>query len=395
MILKELKEISISDFQSLIDNGIAEGKTIEYKQDILLDQDQDKKEFLFDVTSFANAGGGDLIFGISEDRETGLPSRIDGISISNTDELIRKIENLIRDGIAPRITGIQMRAVQLINTNYLLILRIPKSWSSPHQVIYRGADKFYTRATNGKYKLDVTELRNAFLLSHTATDRIRKFREERLSKIFASETPVPLFENGKIVLHFVPFNSFGLNKVYDLTYFKNDITKLVPLGGGNRDHRYNLEGIISYSSSHDRLHYDSYIQFYRNGIIETVNSTILKPYDGKLLIPSVPTLNFERQIIDYYKKYCKIIEDINIEIPIFVFLSFVDVKGYIMESSKVRLRYNVDTIDREVLMLPEIVLEDYNFHPEQQLKPLFDMVWNACGFEKSLNYGNDGTWSDR
>lgn len=394
MILKEFKEISLSDLSNLIENGVGEGKTLEYKQRILIDQDNDKKEFLFDVSSFANASGGDLIFGIEENRETGLPVNICGIESLNKDELIQKIESLIRDGIAPRISGINISLIPLERLNhFVLIIRIPKSWTSPHQVIFKGSDKFYTRATNGKYKLDILELRNAFILSDTITDRIRKFREERLSAIVSSETPVPLLSNAKIVLQFVPISSFEPNKNYDLTYFKSDYSRLYPLGGGGRDYRFNLEGMISYSSGHTKGVNHSYMQFYRNGVIETVNSTILEPYDSKLLIPSVPSINFEGEIIKCYKEYCKIIKTLQIDIPIFVFLSFVGIKGYAIESSKLRRGYNDDKITQDVLALPEIIIDSYDFMPEQQLRPLFDMVWNACGFEKSLNYDETGNWN--
>ena len=44
-------------------------KTIEYKAELHIDTGDDRKEFLADVTSFANSNGGDLIYGIQEDRE--------------------------------------------------------------------------------------------------------------------------------------------------------------------------------------------------------------------------------------------------------------------------------------------------------------------------------------
>ncbi|WP_416240463.1 helix-turn-helix domain-containing protein [Pedobacter sp. GR22-10] len=74
---------------------------MEYKQDIPLSNDQDKREFLYDVSSFANAGAGDLIVGITEDGATGLSNGCPGVEIDNTNEFTRKIENLLRDGIAP------------------------------------------------------------------------------------------------------------------------------------------------------------------------------------------------------------------------------------------------------------------------------------------------------
>jgi len=39
---------------------------LDYKRDVPGESDQDKKEFLADISSFANATGGDLIYGVDE-----------------------------------------------------------------------------------------------------------------------------------------------------------------------------------------------------------------------------------------------------------------------------------------------------------------------------------------
>jgi len=67
MIPTDIDQITEEDLQALIDNSVIEGKTIEYKQSLPSNSDSDKKEFLADVSSFANASGGDLIYGIIED----------------------------------------------------------------------------------------------------------------------------------------------------------------------------------------------------------------------------------------------------------------------------------------------------------------------------------------
>lgn len=76
---KSLDFIDQSDLQALIDNKISEGKTIDYKEKLSGNSDADKKEFLYDISSFANASGGYLIFGITEDK--GIPIQINGMEI--------------------------------------------------------------------------------------------------------------------------------------------------------------------------------------------------------------------------------------------------------------------------------------------------------------------------
>ena len=50
-------------------------------------------------------------------------------------------------------------------------------------------------------------------------------------------------------------------------------------------------------------------------------------------------------------------------------------------------------IDRDVVLIPEIIIEEYDLNSPQLLKPILDSVWNACGFERSLNYTKDGEWN--
>jgi hypothetical protein len=65
VIAKEFTSISASDVLDLATNSVAEGRMLEYKQALPTTwSDDDKREFLVDISSFGNAVGGDLIYGI-------------------------------------------------------------------------------------------------------------------------------------------------------------------------------------------------------------------------------------------------------------------------------------------------------------------------------------------
>ena len=64
---KKIENINIEDIESLIENSVCENKNLDYKRELHIDTDSDKKEFLADISSFANSNGGDIIFGIEED----------------------------------------------------------------------------------------------------------------------------------------------------------------------------------------------------------------------------------------------------------------------------------------------------------------------------------------
>ena len=49
------------------------------------------------------------------------------------------------------------------------------------------------------------------------------------------------------------------------------------------------------------------------------------------------------------------------------------------------------------MFLPRVVIVDYGSFEEyrQALKPVFDALWNAGGYEGSESYGPDGQWQRR
>src|SRR5271166_976699 len=166
MLDKEPIEIVENDLLALISDKEPEGKTIDYKIETIGLSDGDRKEFLYDVSSFANARGGYLVFGMEE--VNGLPTKLVGLPKIDPDREILRLEQIARDGIRPPITGLQTPAVKLSTGNRAIVMRIPKSWNPPHQVTFQKAFRFYSRDSNGKYQIDVDELRSIFVLSTSA-----------------------------------------------------------------------------------------------------------------------------------------------------------------------------------------------------------------------------------
>jgi len=392
MIPKNLDQITEKDLQTLIDNSVLERKTIEYKQLLPSNSDSDKKEFLADVSSFANASGGDLIFGIVQNKETGVPEKLEGLDIKNPDQEVLRLDNLIRNGIEPRIPSVTIKPIPLSNSRVAIIIRVDRSWINPHKISFKGYDKFYSRASNGKYPLNVAELRIAFTLSETIVEKIRKFRESRISDVYAGETPVPLYDGAKIILHLMPIISFNPAQRYDIDKIDTQPGKMAPMYCSAYSHRYNLDGFVTYSAGRDEKSH-SYVQLFRNGIIEAVEALMLHPINERLLIPSGA---FEEELIRSLPEYLFILKTLNVGLPIFIFLTLVGVKGYSMAIDEMRF-FGCETykIDKDVLFLPEIVLESYDVNAADVLRPCFDSVWNACGFSKSFNYDDVGKWKGR
>ena len=95
----------------------------------------------------------------------GVPEEVRGLEVVNPDGEVLRLKEMARTGIRPRIPGLLIRAINVKTDRVAIVLRIPKSWAGPHQVTFNGEYRFYSRASNGKYTLDVDELRSLFVVS--------------------------------------------------------------------------------------------------------------------------------------------------------------------------------------------------------------------------------------
>lgn len=384
---KMFDEISNIDILSLLESETPEGKTIEYKESLPQNNHEGRKEFLADISSFANTSGGHILFGIKE--ESGIPVNISGFSNIDFDKEILLLENIIRDSIEPRISGISMKKISGESVNPVLLIRIPQSWSKPHAVNYGGHWRFYSRNSAGKYPLDVLELKSAFIGSTSLGEKIRNFHLERLNKIVSGETPVHIADGGKFVFHLIPFVAFEPGFNVNLDVLQKDIWSMTLIEESSiSGYRYNLDGIVTYNDNNENA-FGSYLQVFRNGIIEMVDTSILKPHRDERRIPSIV---FEREIILLLMKYIAIQQKLSMAAPFTLILSLAGVKGYKMAVSSSLQGGNTHVIDRDLLILPEVVAEDYHLEPKALLRPIFDAVWNSAGWAKSFGYDEKGEW---
>jgi hypothetical protein len=382
VIPKLLEAIAEADLVALISNGVAEGRTIEYKRELPGGTDADKKEFLADVSSFANTSGGDLVFGIEGER--GLPIGIAGFQSADSDLEIRRLESIMASGLDPRIRY-SIRVIDVAENRRTLVIRVDRSWSGPHRVIFKGHDKFYGRNSAGKYPLDVNELRTAFTLSATVIDRVRAFRTDRVIALSNNQTPVRFEQTSKILLHCIPVETFADRPQYDVLPFYQSSQWLPPMGTTAFDRRLNLEGLLVFG-----VNQPSYVQLYRNGVIEAANGSILSmDYEGK---PTIPSESYERTLLEYLAKCLSAQKQLGVNVPIVIALTLTKTRGLRMGTNDKFGFGRKEIINEETLILPEVLVEDFSTPPAKILKPVFDLVWNACGYPFSRNFDAEGNW---
>jgi hypothetical protein len=47
-------------------------------------------------------------------------------------------------------------------------------------------------------------------------------------------------------------------------------------------------------------------------------------------------------------------------------------------------------IDTDIVKLPESIINDFDIKPESVLQPMYDIIYNACGCERSNNFDEQG-----
>ena len=95
---KPLDRINEEDLGGLV-GASSEGLTLEFKRDSpALGSDAEKREFLADVTSFANAAGGDIVYGI--DAPQGQAEDVCPLGVDDLDALQLRVQQIL-DGNPP------------------------------------------------------------------------------------------------------------------------------------------------------------------------------------------------------------------------------------------------------------------------------------------------------
>jgi Putative DNA-binding domain len=390
MIHTRFDDIDKSYIEGLISGRIPESRTLEYKQELPKNSDDDKKEFLADISAFANASGGHIIYGISEaldenGKTTGCPGEVKVLD-GNADREIRRLEQILLDGLDPRIPGVKIKQVEGFSNGFVIVIKVPKSWNSPHMVTFKNSSRFFVRRSTLKTQLDVTEIRSAFIASESLSERIRQFRSDKIAKIIADETPVPLRQKPKIVLHVLPVESFTTGSSIDISLFEKESIELNTMIQDNRysASRYNFDGFCTYDSFlmyEKEGVYHSYVQIFRNSSIESVTTKEFSELSLKtLLIKKYCEVNLTEAVKQHLKSLQSKLE---INPPILIMISLLGVRGYGVKKSEDRdQKYE---IDRDHLIIPELFVQSYDEKVSDILRPAFDAIYQACGYPRSEN----------
>lgn len=379
--------------QSLVDRNQPENKHFEFKRQLNIETDKDKRKLLAILSAFANTEGGFLIYGIKEGfgDKRGKAAEICGFSYPHSDDSLKlQIEGFIRSGVDPSLVGVEIETIPMDSDRCVIVIHVPQSRSRPHQVTFRGRRSIHARHSSGIYEPDSEELRQMISSStsaeivdspDTAATRIRNFREERVEAILKGTFPANLEPGPKYIMHVVPLSAGSTRQQFDLSVLTDPY--------GTR-FEHNLDGI------HTQTHTGIHFQVFHNGSIEFVQDHSLSNtgngYISVMFEASVRILGLPNAL--------KWQNALGVSPPCLIMLSLLNVKGSKMAVHEMK-RFGFLVFDEyeqgepiriEHLLVPEVVAETLEPNLDSILRPAFDRIWQATGFPRSELFDEQGKW---
>jgi hypothetical protein len=283
--------------------------------------------------------------------------------------------------MAPKVRA---HAVPIPNTTKAVaVLRVPRSYAAPHMV--RETYRFYSRHAAENRVLDTTEIRAALALSETWGAHVKRWRDERIGRIVGDDTPVNLTHEARLVLHIVPLAAAGRGFAIDLQKLKiqnpGPVYFLESYSPG-----FNVDGLFVVGDPGDKGAH-TYSQFFRDGALEAVLTTIA---NEKTVFPAL----IEAKVINATQLYIPLLIQAGCEYPFTVSATLLGMKGLSAPPNEWRELLG-RTIPRDVVFLPDVVLDGEEVDLPAAFRPMFDALWQSLGHERSQSYGTDGTWKGK
>ncbi len=392
MLAKSLENLAALDLQALVDDGVAESVTLEFKREIPEAAGGGSVKILREITALANTNGGDLIYGVAE--QDSVAAEIAGIDAATLGAQQQRIENLLRDGVDPPLRGVRFQPVGLATEGRAaLVVRVPKSWSGPHRVTTGGHAHFYGRNAKESYPLDVAALHESFGASDAMFARAHAFQTDRIIQLSNRQTVRPLERDGALlVYHMLPLASFApASRINlwppDAERFARFTPALVNVS--NQDPTF--EGFVLFTQR--RRDSVAYCHVHRSGCIEV--ACVLGPIgegdDPREYWIESPWI--EQFAIFNTERFAESLNHYGVSLPYLAALKIIGGTDYRLNVQGPNFQ-DQTRLGRGVLELPPAQIESTQFDSASLWKDSLDRLYNAFGREGSP-FWRDGRWTAR
>ncbi len=387
---RRVGDVRPADVVALVDGRVPESRTLEYKRELPGGRDDDKREFLADVSALANSEGGVILYGMDTERDdagrdTGVARAAVGLPGANLDAEQQRLTSMLHDAVSPSLRA--QVAFQPVTTDQgapLLLLGVPRSLAGPHRVVYQRWNRFFRRSDAGKYEPDVPELRRMFVTAQSLFDEADAFRRERLRRIAAGEIRPDARAASQLFVHVLPLGR--LDELLDLRAAANQLTSAAPLiGVSGWSDGYNADGYWTYNRARgveDVGRLRAYAQWFRFGGAELYVADVAQPPRMEALGPA-PVFRGPYDVAQLHhilpRVFGALAGPLAVDPPYVVALSLRGLRGAVMARDAMRYADAPTPLDRDELQLPMMLAEDSTADVVALLRPALTVLWQAFG----------------
>lgn len=384
------------NIENILNEKLQEGQHLEYKDYYFengkfnsLGQKQ-KNTLAKEICAFANAEGGTIVIGISEDKNHNPTEYSDtGVNQETFEQWEQSFRLFCKSKIRPVVHGIKCKLIDKDGNN-LISIEVPKSIIKPHAFYDGNRDDFFIRYGNICNHMNYDDLKKAFTELESIQNKIIRFRDNRISMILNGDVAGNIEDKAVLIIHIIPNWSMGVNSYVDFRKVEHeeafDVFSPIPLGSGRRGMTlYNADGIMV-NYGYGDFPIMSYTQLFHNGSIESTEVRLMNYQPNNLtgdMTYIYKWFDIEELSSKKIYQFCSVLEEINVPKPYNVFVSILNGKG--KETIIDSFGEISEPLPRDIIKsLPAYLDDDSNF--EEAIYPLLTSLANAFGLKKSFMY---------
>ena len=222
-----------------------------------------------------------------------------------------------------------------------------------------------------------------------------EFQVKRLDLLAAGDAPTAVSSDKLVCVHVVPFDAIAGATTLDVGRLDSQCTFPAPIGSTGRDrllNSFNTDGLLRSALESDNST-SGFLQFFRNGTIETVDSRMMV---GRGREDGLPSPYFCKTLVTFLDGTCRLYEELQIRPPISVLIALLGVKGSDLLIPAPEFggdaRYG-KVFNQDRIVLPPVQLVDLKADVRPLLRISLDALWQAAGEQTCSCYDVNGKWN--